>query len=162
MLTSTFRTADVYAYDTSIRPTENVPIVSGATAYDDPDSRKTFILVFNESLYYGDRLDHTLITPTQVRTFGIPFWDNPYDTARSLSIDVDAVLTIPLRAHDTKLMFRSRVPTQEKLSMCEHIQMTSAHPWNPTKVSMLQALHQGGQISCPTWKRQVATVNSTY
>ncbi len=162
VLHSTFRTADVYAYDTSIRPTKNAPIVLGATAYDNPDSRKTFILVFNESLYYGDCLDHTLINPNQVCAFGIPFWDNPYDTARSLSIDVDADLTVPLRAHGTKLMFRTRVPTQEELSMCEHIQMTSPHPWNPTEVSLLQATRQGGQISRPTWKRQVATVDSTY
>ncbi|KAI2502911.1 hypothetical protein MHU86_11580 [Fragilaria crotonensis] len=34
VLAPTFRTADVYAYDTSIKPIENVPIVSGATAYD--------------------------------------------------------------------------------------------------------------------------------
>ena len=162
VLHPTFRTADVYAYDTSIKPIENVPIVSGATAYDDPASGKTFILVFNESLYYGDCLDHTLINPNQVRAFGIPFWDNPYDTARSLSIDVDADLHIPLRATGTKLMFRSRVPTTSELSSCEHIQMTSSHQWNPTEVSMLQATHQGGHVSRPPWKRLVATVDSTY
>jgi hypothetical protein len=50
VLHATFRTADVYAYDTSIKPIENVPIVSGATAYDDPVSGDTFILVFHESL----------------------------------------------------------------------------------------------------------------
>ena len=120
VLSSTFRTADVYAYDTSIKPIENIPIVSGATAYDDPDSGKTFILVFNESLYYGDRLDHTLINPNQVRAFGIPFWDNPYDTERSLSIDVDNDLQIPLRAHGTKLLFRTRVPTTDELATCDH------------------------------------------
>ena len=46
--------------------------------------------------------------------------------------------------------------------MCEHIQMTSPHPWNPTEVSMPQATNQGRQVSCPPWKRQVATVDSTY
>jgi hypothetical protein len=50
VLHSTYRTADVYAYDTTIKPIENVPIVTGATAYDDPDSRKTYILVFNKAL----------------------------------------------------------------------------------------------------------------
>ena len=59
-------------------------------------------------------------------------------------------------------MFRTRVPTQEELSTCEHIQMTSSHLWNPTDVSMLQATNQGGQVSRPPWKRQVATVDSTY
>eukprot|EP00978_Attheya_sp_CCMP212_P001406 scaffold2965_cov35-Attheya_sp.AAC.1 len=37
------RTADVYAYDKSIKPIENIPIVKGATAYDDLDTGKTYI-----------------------------------------------------------------------------------------------------------------------
>jgi hypothetical protein len=162
VLNPTFCTADVYAYDTSIKPIENVPIVSGATAYDNPDSCKTFILVFIESLYYGDCLDHTLINPNQVRAFGIPFWDNPYETTRSLSIYVDADLRIPFRAHGNKLMFRTRVPTPEELLTCDHVQMTCSHLLNPTEVSMLQATNQGGYVSRPPWKRQVATNDSTY
>jgi hypothetical protein len=58
VLHATFRTADAYAYDMSIQPIENVPIVTGATAYDDPSTGTTYILVFNESLYYGIKLDH--------------------------------------------------------------------------------------------------------
>ena len=52
VLQAIYRIADVYAYDTSIKPIENVPIVSGATAYDDPISGQTIIPVFNEALYY--------------------------------------------------------------------------------------------------------------
>jgi hypothetical protein len=36
VLNATYRTADVYAYDSLIKPIKNVPIVTGATAYDDP------------------------------------------------------------------------------------------------------------------------------
>jgi hypothetical protein len=160
VLNSTFRTADVYAYDTSIKPIENVPIVSGATAYDDPVSGMTYILVFNEALYYGDKLDHTLINPNQVRSYGIPFWDNPFDPARSLSIDVNDDFHIPLRTFGTKLLFTTRVPTPHELATCEHVQMTSAVPWNPADVLMVQATHQGG--SAHPWRRQVATADSTY
>jgi hypothetical protein len=71
VLTATFRTADVYAYDTSIQPMGNVTIVSAATAYDDPVSGDTFILVFNESLYSRKQLDHSLINPNQLRSYGI-------------------------------------------------------------------------------------------
>jgi hypothetical protein len=62
VLNASYCIADVYAYDTSIKPVENIPIVSGGTVYDDPFSGDTFILVFNECLYYGDKLDHTLIS----------------------------------------------------------------------------------------------------
>ena len=155
VLTPTFRTADVYAYDTSIKPIENVPIVSGATAYDDPGSGRTYILVFHESLYYGDKLDHTLINPNQVRSYGIPFWDNPFDSERSLSIDVNDDLHIPLRTIGTKVAFRTRVPTAYELEKNDHIHMTSAQPWNPTNVTMIQATHQGGSTIAPhPWKRR--------
>ena len=86
----------MYAYDTSIAPIENVPIVSAASAYDDVATGDTFILVFNNALYHGDKLDHSLINPNQVRAYGIPVWDNPFDHARGMSIDVDDSLCIPL------------------------------------------------------------------
>lgn len=160
VLAPTFRTADVYAYDTSIKPVENVPIVSGATAYDDPVTGNTYILVFHEALYYGDKLDHTLINPNQVRAYGIPFWDNPYDASRSLSIDVDDTLSIPLRTIGTKVTFRTRVPTAHELEKSDHIHMTSSTPWNPADVTMVQATHQGG--STHPWKRQIETIDSTH
>ncbi|KAI2502013.1 Reverse transcriptase (RNA-dependent DNA polymerase) [Fragilaria crotonensis] len=148
--------------ENDIQPIENVPIVSGATAYDDAVTGKTYILVFNEALYYGAKLDHTLINPNQVRAYGIPFWDNPFDQARPLSVEVNNDLHIPLRPVGTKLLFTTRVPTSLELETCEHVQMTSASPWNPSDVAMLQATHQGGSTVHPPWKRQIATVDSTF
>ena len=75
----TTRTADVYAYDKSYKPITNVPIVTGATAYDSPITGETYILLFNESLYYGTRMDHSLFNPNQIRKYGVPVWDNPFD-----------------------------------------------------------------------------------
>jgi len=140
VLQATYRTADVYAYDTSIQPIENVPIVTAATAYDDTMSGDTFILVFNESLYYGEKLDHSLINPNQIRSYGIPLWDNPFDSNHELSIEVNDNFTIPLCTHGTKVGFTTRVPTSSELRDCEHIQLTSPHPWNPSKVVMVQAI----------------------
>ena len=53
VLENTRRTADVYAYDKSIKPISNVPILSGATACDDPNTGETYIIVINEALCYG-------------------------------------------------------------------------------------------------------------
>ena len=75
----------------------------------------------------------------------------------SLSIEVHPTLTIPLRAFGTKVGFRTRVPTATELRTCEHIQMTSPQPWNPSAVVMAQATAQGG--SRP-WKRRLESVNS--
>ena len=96
ILEYTRRTADVYAYDKSIKPLENVPIVSGATAWDDPITKQTVILVINEALYYGTKLDHSLINPNQIRHYGIDFWDNPFDKERGLHIHADSTTNIEL------------------------------------------------------------------
>ena len=55
----------MYAFDKPYAPTTDVPIVTSATAYDDPISKKMFILLFNESLYYGNHMDHSLFNPNQ-------------------------------------------------------------------------------------------------
>ncbi len=151
VLNSTFRTADVYAYDTSIQPLDNVPIVTGATAYDDATTRRMFFLVFHEALYYGERLDHSLINPNQLRAYGVPFWGNPYDSDHRLSIKVHSDLTIPLSTYGTKVGFRTCVPTQEELRDCEHIQVTSSQPWNPSDVVMIQETDQS--VITP-WQRR--------
>jgi hypothetical protein len=69
--TSSYRTADVNPDDTFIKPIANVPIVPGATAYNEPISGDTYILVFNNSFYYGSKFDHTLIDSNQLRAYGM-------------------------------------------------------------------------------------------
>ena len=134
VLSMSSRTADVYPYDSSYSPIVNVPIVSGATAYDDDNTGETYILVFNELLYYGPKLDHSLLNPNQLRMHGLGFWDNPFDTNHELSIDTPCGLVIPLIAKGTKIAFQSRVPTREELRSCTHIEMTSRREWNPHSV----------------------------
>ena len=136
ILSYTNKTADVYPYGSTYEPIANVPIITGATAYTDPDTGQSYILVFNESLYYGTRLPHSLFNPNQIRQSGIDLWDNPYDKSHELSIDVSEELIVPLRMQGTKLVFESRVPTPEELSTCPHIQMTSSRDWEPASVQL--------------------------
>ena len=82
-------TADVYAYDQSIKPIEGVPIVNSATAWDETVSNQMYILVVNEALYYGTKLDHYLLNPNQIRHYDLNFWDNPYDKEWGLNTKLD-------------------------------------------------------------------------
>ena len=132
----TNRTVDVYSYDTLVAPTCNVPIVTGVTAWDCPDSNITYILVFNESSYYGEKLDHTLINPNQIRHNGIDYWDNPFDKSRGICIELDDGPTIKLAMDGTKVTFKSRAPSQHELNTCEHIEMTSSFTWEPHDVQL--------------------------
>ena len=82
-------------------------------------------------MYYGTKLDHTLVNPNQIRHYGINLWDNPYDPMRDLSIEVNDELTIPLNTSGTKVQFVSRTPTQEELETCPRVVLTSPSEWNP-------------------------------
>ena len=79
VLQYTNRVAEVYSYDKTLQPKHGVPIVTGATAYDCPKTGRTYILIYNESLFYGNILDHSLINPNQMRHYGVNVWDNPFD-----------------------------------------------------------------------------------
>ena len=115
ILAHTRRTADVYSYDQSTAPIEGVPIVSGATAWTDPSSGQIYILIINEALYYGTKLDHSLLNPNQIRKFGIPFWDNPFDFDRGLQIDIQPPVTLTTKG--TKIYFKSQVPNNNNLKI---------------------------------------------
>ena len=136
----TQRAAEVYAYDETL-PSINVPIVSGATAYTCHDTNQTYILVVNEGLYYGNKLSHSLFNPNQLRMFGNPVWDNPFDHSRGLEIELKD-LTIQLRSKGTKLLFETRAPTDEELQNCPHVQLTSRQPWNPHEVKLSKVVTQ--------------------
>ena len=64
VMEETRREAEVFGYKRA-RP-KIIPIVTSATAYDDAVSGTIYILIFNESLYYGNKLDHSLVNPNQL------------------------------------------------------------------------------------------------
>ena len=108
ILKYTRRTADVYAYDKSLKPIEGVTIVNGATAWDDPLTQHTYILVINEALYYGTKLKHSLINPNQVRSYGIKFWDIPFDKEKGLRIKLDDSVDITMQKKGTDVYIKMR------------------------------------------------------
>lgn len=121
-------TADVFTYDPTYVPIQNVPIVSSATAYDDPDTGVTWLLIINEALLYGDKLDHALINPNQILFHQIDYWDNPFDRKRPLSMEIPGVLTVPLHLKGTKVQLVTRSPTKSELNSIpleQRIELTS-------------------------------------
>lgn len=155
----TQRTADVYAYDKSLTPATNIPIVTGATAKDDETTGETYILLFNESLYYGTKMDHSLFNPNQLRKFGVPVWDNPFDRERPFSIQISDEIEIPLCTNGTKIYFKSRVPTSRELEECPKIHVTSEHPWNPNEVELKQVISEN---KYPNVKKIEFNMNDRY
>ena len=112
ILEYTRRTADVYAYKKSLKLIEGVPIVNGATAWDDPVTRHTYKIVINEALCYGTKLDHSLINQNQVRSYGLTLWNNPFDKEKGLRIELNDSVDITMQTKGTKVHFEMRSQTE--------------------------------------------------
>ena len=145
----TNRSAEVYSYDPKAPP-KTIPIVTGATSYDDPTTEETIVLLFHECLYYGTQLEHSLINPNQIRHNGIDTWDNPFDKDRNFGIEIDNSTFIPFATKGTKIHFKSRTPTYEELRDCRKIDMTSMDEWNPSEVQLksINATFQQNDRDC--------------
>jgi hypothetical protein len=104
-------------------------------AYDCPDSGQVFILIFNEALYFGERMAHTLLCPNQLCAYGVTMDDTPtqYNQASTHSLYIlDSELRIPLELDGIISGFTTRAPTPAELDKTElHIEMLSDMPWNP-------------------------------
>jgi hypothetical protein len=88
---------DVAPY--SDKPIRNVPIVTGATAITNTQTGETVIFVFNEAIWMGDQLEHSLLNPNQLCHHWVLVQDNPYDKqSLHLSSDDDEI-TIPMHAY---------------------------------------------------------------
>lgn len=113
----TDQVCEVSPYHESYDSISNVPVVSACTAYDDPISGQTYIINIHQGLWFGKSMKNSLISPNQVRSFGIPLCDDPFDPYRSLGMKVytsnDESVEIPFELNGSFVAFRTRVPTDE-------------------------------------------------
>ena len=99
ILNYTGRECDVSPYTDSYEAIKGVPIVTGASAWTSEVNGQTHILVFNEALWMGDVLEHSLINPNQLRHFGVTVQDNPYNETEMHLETENGDLVIPLQAN---------------------------------------------------------------
>jgi Reverse transcriptase (RNA-dependent DNA polymerase) len=136
----TGRVADVYGYKGDEH--DAIHIVSGITAYDH-SQHGTVLLTIHQALWYGTKMDHSLINPNQLRSYGVPVWDNPFDPTRDIQIEATDSVLIPLQQMGTKTLFNSRSPSDEELqdTTLLRIELTSKRPWDPRDMQVSQISH---------------------
>ena len=81
---------EVSPYSSESEAVWNIPVVTGAMVWMNPMDGTAYLLVFQESLWMGDKLDHTLVNPNQLRAYSVSIQDSPFDT-KPLSITADDV-----------------------------------------------------------------------
>ena len=60
-----------YGFHSDLSPINNVPIATVATAWSDPHTGESYIIIINKALYFGDGMDNSLLHPNQIPTFGL-------------------------------------------------------------------------------------------
>ena len=136
------RECDVSPYTDTYDAIKGVPIVKGATAWTSDLTGETFILVFNEALWMGEVMEHSLVNPNQLRHHGVDVQDNPYSTTQMHISTEDDEFILPLAAEGTTIYFSSRTPTDKELQTCRHITLTSNAEWNPRDVTFPDPSHR--------------------
>lgn len=118
------------------------------------------MLTINQALWYGIKMDHSLINPNQLRSYGVPVWDNPFDADRELSIEATDAVTIPLSQMGTKTLFNSRVPSDDELQdpALMRIELTSKKKWEPREMQISQVLQHA---NCPIPRTRVVISEAT-
>ena len=114
---------------------EDIPIATGITAYDIPGG-KTILLVFNQSLYFGPKMNHSLINPNQIRYNHVDVQDNPFKTDGHFGITAGTEDIIEFVTSGSTIMFESRYPTNDELRACERYELTSDVEWDPHRVEL--------------------------
>ena len=104
----------------------------GATVWTNVTDETAYLLIFHESLWMGDKLDHTMVNPNQLQAYGVNVQDNPFD-AKPLSMTTDDT-SVELYSEGTIICRNTRTPTESELSQLPRLILTSPHDWDPHNV----------------------------
>jgi len=124
-------------------PLKAIPIATVGTAYDCPRTGRVVVLIINEALYFGDRMQHTLLCPNQLRNFGIKVDEAPrqFDPRSTHSIYIpNEDMTIPLQLNGIISGLVTRKPTDAEAGNFDlHVEITSDEEWDPSSIDFAQA-----------------------
>ena len=143
LIHDTGRKVDVSGFSTALGSIE-LPIVSGAVAYDHPITGKVYILVFHQTIYCRQMENH-LICPMQCRVNGAVINDTPKmcvpkpDKSTHFievtdPLDTDIMLHIPLMLRGATSCFCVRKPSTAEFADDDipKLDMTYESPeWDP-------------------------------
>ena len=110
----------------------NIQICTGATAYT-AENGEVFVLIFGQGLWFGDKMERSLINPYQCRAYGVDLCDDPVDpNGREMGIDCEETF-IPLSMVGSTCGTITRCPTDEELENCTKVYLSDEEDWDPSK-----------------------------
>ena len=138
----TGKACDVYGFTKDGEPQKGIPIATCATVVVDPKTGQDVMLIGHEMLYFGEKLDRTLLNQNQLRYAGIKVKDDPTVAGNEgFGIFLDDII-IPFKMKGITVYFDSRNPTDRELETFPAIQITEESPWDPQNVNLLRQVAQ--------------------
>ena len=132
VLSYTGKECEVSPYSSEYEAVQNVPVITGAMVWTNATDGMAYLLIFHESLWMGDKLDHTLVNPNQLRAYGVSVQDNPFNT-KPLSITTDDA-SVKLYLEGMIICGDTQMPTKSKLGRLPRLILTSPHDWDPHNI----------------------------
>jgi hypothetical protein len=116
------------------KPFKQMPVATCATIITTQSGREWFV-IGNEMLYFGEKMDRSLINPNQIQMNGIRVDDNPTEEVFGISAKG---LFIPFESKGTTVYWDSRAPTFDKIDDLDipHLVITADEPWDPQAIDM--------------------------
>ena len=118
----------------------NLPTVSGALAYDDPNSGAAIMLIVHQAILVTS-MSNNLLCPMQIRMNDVELNDtpkflteNPTSKTHAISgLDQDGHKhIIPFTLHSVTSYIPTRKPSREEFDTCPRIELTCELPeWDP-------------------------------
>ena len=106
-----------------------MPICSVGIEYN-LRGRETSVLVFGRGLWFGSRMERSLINIKQCRYYGISVCDNPMDGHQSLGIETEEGF-ISMGMKGTTFTFTTWCPTDDGYQQCHQILLSDKGNWDP-------------------------------
>ena len=133
VLSHTGQSCEVMPYSDTYNAITDVPVITSATLWTSPHDGDEYILIFNEALWMGDTLQHTLVNPNQLQAYSTTVQDNPFASS-PLIFDPPTGPVIPLTTMGTIIYCNTRAPSDYELSSLPHITLSSSATWDPHNV----------------------------
>ena len=133
----TGETVNVTPFSDEYEAIGDVPVATVATAYTCPKTGETVILIGHQHLLFGERMNHSLWNPNQLRNHGAKVYDCPkqFDMDSPFVIELvdeeDKTFELPLKLHSVIQYIDTHYPSDEELDTCRRIEYTSDAPWDP-------------------------------
>ncbi len=166
IISYTDKSCQVAPYHPDYAVMKDIPIVQAGTAFDDPNTGETIILVINQGLYFGDNLPNSLINPNQMRMNGVEVDDVPKHLSSKSTHSIyvpEYDVRIPLSMRGVISYVPVRKPSVRELETCRWINLTSDMEWDPhsEEFELNEKLAQENDfIAIPQVDRSIYSISS--